>query len=125
MNGSEQVAPIERPVFDAPWQAHVFALTVALHESGLFTWPEWAAALGARLAAAEPVPPAEVGDDYYRQWTAALSDVLVARDVAGPGTLDDLAAAWHAAAARTRHGAPIVLEDADGPVVAAVRGSSP
>ena len=103
----------------------MFALTVALHESGSFTWPEWTDAVGARLAAAEPVPPEEVGADYYRRWAAALSDVLVARGVASPGTLDDLAAAWHAAAARTPHGAPIVLEDADGPVVRAVRGSSP
>ena len=124
MSRPEPKPSIERPAFDAPWQAQVFALTVALHESGWFTWPEWTAALGARLAAAEPVPPGDVDDDYYRQWAAALGDVLVARGVAGPETLDDLAAAWHAAAARTRHGAPIVLEDVDGAVVRAVGGSS-
>ena len=33
------------PVFGAPWQAQAFALALALHERGVFTWPEWAAAL--------------------------------------------------------------------------------
>lgn len=27
------------PVFEAPWHAHLFALTVHLNESGLFDWP--------------------------------------------------------------------------------------
>ena len=33
----------EGPVFAEPWQAQAFALTLSLHEQGLFTWPEWAA----------------------------------------------------------------------------------
>ena len=33
------------PVFREPWEAHAFAMALALHEGGLFTWPEWAAAL--------------------------------------------------------------------------------
>ena len=32
-------------VFAEPWQAHAFAMTLQLHEKGVFTWPEWAAAL--------------------------------------------------------------------------------
>ena len=35
----------EGPVFHEPWEAHAFAMTLALHERGLFTWNEWAAAL--------------------------------------------------------------------------------
>jgi len=35
------------PVFREPWEAQAFAMTLALHERGLFTWPEWAAALAA------------------------------------------------------------------------------
>ena len=34
------------PVFREPWEAQAFALAVALHERGVFTWPEWAQALG-------------------------------------------------------------------------------
>jgi Nitrile hydratase beta subunit, N-terminal len=42
-----QVAPIPRdgdggPVFEAPWQANAFAMTLALHQRGVFTWTEWA-----------------------------------------------------------------------------------
>ena len=33
------------PVFAEPWQARAFALALALHEAGLFSWNEWAAAL--------------------------------------------------------------------------------
>ena len=34
------------PVFREPWEAQAFAMTLALHERGLFTWKEWAS--GAR-----------------------------------------------------------------------------
>ena len=37
------------PVFRAPWQAQAFAMTLALYEKGLFTWPEWAQALATRI----------------------------------------------------------------------------
>ena len=39
--------PVDRdgPVFREPWEAQAFAMTVKLHESGLFSWPEWASAL--------------------------------------------------------------------------------
>jgi len=37
------------PVFREPWEAQAFAMTLALHERGVFTWPEWAAALAAEI----------------------------------------------------------------------------
>ena len=40
------------PVFKAPWEAQAFAMTVKLHERGVFTWREWAAALAAEFRAA-------------------------------------------------------------------------
>jgi hypothetical protein len=39
----------EGPVFSEPWEAQAFAMTLALHERGVFTWKEWAAALGAEI----------------------------------------------------------------------------
>jgi nitrile hydratase accessory protein len=36
-------------VFDAPWQAEAFAMVVALHQRGLFAWPEWAEMLSAEV----------------------------------------------------------------------------
>ena len=35
------------PVFPEPWAAEAFAMTVHLHQRGLFTWSEWAETLSA------------------------------------------------------------------------------
>ena len=35
----------EGPVFRAPWEARAFAMALALHKRGLFSWPEWTATL--------------------------------------------------------------------------------
>lgn len=101
--------PAGPTTFAAPWQAQVFALTVSLHDAGLFTWPEWAAALGRRIADGSPAV-ADPGEDYYRRWVAALIDLLDATGVADHAAVDALEAAWRAAAARTPHGRPIVLD---------------
>jgi nitrile hydratase accessory protein len=99
------------PVFGAPWQAQAFAMAVALHERGLFTWPEWARALAARIAADPAQPGEDAGAAYYRQWLAALED-MVAR--IGPASeLAALQRAWEHAADRTPHGQPIELRPED------------
>ena len=40
---------VDGPVFREPWEAQAFAMALALHKRGLFTWPEWAAALAAEI----------------------------------------------------------------------------
>ena len=40
------------PVFAAPWQAQAFAMVLTLYDKGLFTWPEWAAALSSEISRA-------------------------------------------------------------------------
>ena len=92
------------PVFDEPWQAQVFALTVALQDRGLLDRRDFAEALGAAL---EDGP-----DSYWDAWLAALEQLLTEHDLADPGSVDDRAAAWRRAAAATPHGSPITL-DAD------------
>ena len=97
------------PVFRAPWQAQAFAMTLALHRRGLFSWSEWSTALAARIAAAQAAGDADLGDTYYDHWLAALEDLVA---VKGAGTREDLAryrAAWDRAADRTPHGQPIEL----------------
>ena len=42
-------APVS-PVFEEPWQAHAFAMTVSLHERGVFTWSEWSHALSQEIS---------------------------------------------------------------------------
>ena len=103
------------PVFREPWEAQAFAMTLALHERGLFTWVEWAEALAAQIAAAQAAGDPDAGDTYYRHWLAALEG-LVARKGASSG--DELARyrhAWDHAADRTPHGQPIELRREDFP----------
>jgi nitrile hydratase accessory protein len=94
------------PVFREPWEAEAFALAVALHERGLFTWPEWSAALGAEIRRAPD-------QDYYRQWLAALERLVAEKQVTDATTLARYADAWGRAAERTPHGTPIELRPDD------------
>jgi nitrile hydratase accessory protein len=101
------------PVFAEPWQAQAFAMAVQLHERGLFTWPEWAAALSAQIAAAQAAGDADLGDTYYRHWLAALESLVTAKGAARTDELARCARAWDHAADRTPHGQPIVLRPDD------------
>ena len=98
------------PVFREPWEAHAFALVLALHERGLYTWPEWAAALGRELAAAAGHGDA---DEYYRHWLAALEKLVAAAGACTGVELDRCRQAWGRAAERTPHGEPIELLTVD------------
>ena len=98
----------DEPVFAEPWQAEAFAMTVALHDKGLFSWSEWADALSAQVKKPDA---ASDGHDYYEHWLAALESLLAAKGVAGKSDVDTLAAAWERAAHATPHGKPILLEN--------------
>lgn len=98
------------PVFAEPWQAQAFALVVALHDRGLFTWSEWAAALAEEIRAHGG---ADDGSRYYEFWLHALEDILVARTGAAHAEVDAMAAAWARAAEATPHGEPIRLENGE------------
>ncbi|MBP8297642.1 MAG: nitrile hydratase accessory protein [Burkholderiales bacterium] len=103
----------DEPVFRAPWEAHAFALVVQLHERGLFTWPEWAAALSAQIRAAQAAGDADLGDTYYRHWLAALEALVAAKGASTGDELARYAHAWDHAAHRTPHGQPIELGPGD------------
>jgi nitrile hydratase accessory protein len=100
---------IDEPVFEEPWQAKAFAIAVALHERGVYTWSEWAEMLGARIATAD----APGADCYYRSWLDALEDMLVAKGLTTAGEAARWRQAWRQAAARTPHGAPIEVQAED------------
>jgi len=99
------------PVFREPWEAQAFAMTVKLHERGVFTWPEWAAALAAELAAAVERGEPDDGTHYYEHWLAALEKVVDAKRVVSHHDLDHRAGEREAAARATPHGKPIELRD--------------
>ena len=97
------------PVFSAPWQAQAFAMTLALHERGLFSWTEWAQALSQAIARAQAAGDPDLGDTYYRHWLDALETLLLAKGLAHADTLHALEHAWEDAAERTPHGQTIEL----------------
>lgn len=101
------------PVFKAPWEAHAFAMTLKLHERGVFSWAEWAAALSRAIAAAQAAGDADLGDTYYRHWLDALEALVTTKQVSSAGELQRYQAAWDHAADRTPHGQPIVLMHSD------------
>lgn len=114
-NAQPRGAPAEgaEPVFNEPWEAHAFAMTVALHQRGLFTWPEWAQALAAQIQAAQAAGDADLGDSYYRHWLAALESLVAAKGASSSQELGRYRDAWEHAAERTPHGQPIELQARD------------
>jgi nitrile hydratase accessory protein len=101
------------PVFKAPWEAQAFAMAVALHQRGLFSWPEWAATLAAEITRAQHAGDPDTGETYYSHWLAALEHIVAAKGAADPDTLVHYASAWRHAAHRTPHGLPITLSPED------------
>lgn len=103
----------EGPVFRAPWEAQAFAMTLALHARGLFTWPEWTATLAAEIKRAQAAGDLDTGETYYRHWLAALERIVAEKGVTDAQTLARYYDAWDHAADRTPHGTPIELRPND------------
>ena len=101
------------PVFHEPWEAQAFAITLALHDRGLFTWPEWAATLGDEIKRAQAAGDPDTGETYYRHWLNALERIVAAKGLADVQMLARYRHAWHHAADRTPHGTPIELRPED------------
>ena len=103
----------EGPVFREPWEAQAFAMALALHERGVFTWPEWAEALGREIKRAQAAGDPDTGATYYRHWLATLERLVAAKGVVSLETLGRYRDAWDHAADRTPHSLPIQLKPED------------
>ncbi|WFU37418.1 nitrile hydratase accessory protein [Bradyrhizobium sp. CB82] len=101
------------PVFRAPWEAQAFAMVLTLHERGVFTWTEWAAALAEEIKRAQGAGDPDTGETYYLHWLAALETLVATKGVTSTETLHRYRDAWDHAADRTPHGQPIVLRAED------------
>ncbi len=97
------------PVFREPWEAQAFAMALALHANGLFSWPEWADALYREIKAAEASSGGDAGAVYYTHWLTALEKLVITKNAATPESLHSLQAKWDRAARATPHGKPIEL----------------
>jgi nitrile hydratase accessory protein len=126
--GSTGPAAGDDPVFREPWEAQAFAMTVLLHQQGLFTWTEWAQALSAQIAAGQGLgatqfatqlasdarvaaPAAET--PYYQHWLAALETLVATKGLSSSEELTRYQRAWEHAAHRTPHGMSIDLQSED------------
>jgi len=101
------------PVFREPWEARAFAMALALHARGLFTWTEWADALAQQIKRAQAEGDADTGETYYNHWLATLEQLVTTKHVAPLGELHRYRDAWDHAADRTPHGQPIELTPED------------
>ena len=101
------------PVFREPWEAHAFALALALYDRGLFAWTEWAAKLGEEIKKAQAAGDPDTGETYYRHWLATLERIVAEKGVTTSQALAQHYDAWDRAVHRTPHGTPIELRAED------------
>ncbi len=101
------------PVCREPWEAQAFAMTLALHQRGLFTWTEWTQALAVQIREAQSAGDPDLGDTYYRHWLSALERLVAAKGASSASELARFGRAWDRAADRTPHGSPIELLPGD------------
>ncbi len=101
------------PAFGEPWEAQAFAMALALHERGLFTWVEWAEALSQQITIAQAAGDSDTGATYYRHWLAALESLVTSKGATSSAELATCMDAWDYAADRTPHGQPIELLASD------------
>ena len=101
------------PIFREPWEAHAFAMAIALYDRGVFTWSEWASKLGEEIKKAQANGDPDTGETYYRHWLATLERIVAEKGVTTPQALVQHHDAWDRAAQRTPHGKPIELKAED------------
>lgn len=114
---TEQVTSIphddQGPVFREPWEAQAFAIALALHQRGVFTWHEWANTLGDEIKKAQREGDPDIGTTYYHHWLNTIERVVARKGLTDRATLTNYREAWSRAAERTPHGMPIELHDGD------------
>lgn len=99
------------PVFEKPWHAQVFALTVHLNETGHFEWTQWAERFGATLKSHGMTQDLNGGSDYFEAWLETLEGFLCDLELAEAEAIKQLRAAWAEAFMATPHGQPVRLSE--------------
>lgn len=103
----------EGPVFTAPWQAEIFAITLSLYEQDVFKWTEWAELLSNKIKEAQDLGDPDLGDTYYHHWLGALEQMIISKGIDENDQLLELYNAWDLAAQSTPHGQAIELSKGD------------
>ncbi len=99
----------DRPVFNEPWEAQAFAMTLSLYDQGHFEWSEWVDYLSAEIAAAKAAGDPDLGDRYYHHWLGALEKLTAAKGLTTVTELSSRKEEWREADHHRDFGAPIEL----------------
>ena len=74
-------------VFDHPWHARLFSLTIALRDAGMIDWARWVDVFAGKLAIAGVHRDLDGGDDYYSVWLEATEQLLAEQNLTSPGEI--------------------------------------
>ena len=96
-------------IFQEPWQAQAFAMTLKLYERGAFTWPEWADYLAREIQRAQARGDPDLGDTYYAHWLTALERIVTDKGLLRSNDLAKRKDECAEAARVTPHGKPVEL----------------
>jgi nitrile hydratase accessory protein len=90
------------PVFQAPWEARAFAMTLALFEQGQYSWKEFQEILIDEIesSAASGEEGGDTSPAYYEHWLSAVEQLLRRKGVIISGQLETRASELSAAPSR-------------------------
>ena len=77
---------VPEPVFQAPWEAKVFAIVNQLAADQAYSWAEWTDQLADEVSAAD-METADSGS-YYEQWVYACEKLLTIKGVLSSQAID-------------------------------------
>ena len=99
----------DEPVFDEPWHAQAFSITIQLAELGIFTWKEWTQVISEEIIRAQEKGDLDMGNTYYNHWLNALEHLLREKGITTNEELYNQKIAWRKAYINTAHGQQVSL----------------
>ncbi len=97
-------------IFSEPWQAELFAITLNLHEKGLFNWNSWTEKLGSSLKRDNNNSKDNL-EYYFLSWLSALEGILLEKKVTELAKIAMIEKAWKEAISKTPHGTKVESSD--------------
>lgn len=94
----------EVAVFEAPWEASLFAIAFQLSEKGFFDWTDWTETLGKEIR-----DSGDDGSQYYLCWCNALQTILIKSKILSHEEIETRTSEWQDAYLKTPHGKPVEL----------------
>lgn len=95
-------------IFEEPWQAQAFSVTVLLNKAGLFDWKVWVKTFAKHISTYPRQPDETDQQAYYRQWLSALEELLDNIGLTDQQLRDLYKENWRRSYVATEHGQPIV-----------------